>query len=104
MRYRVNIIEPWESGTDRSIDANIVKYTCDQFLLFTEKKINVKGNDAQYFICKLKSEKLRSPFNNKESGIYEISMVFDKDITNELQELPDIENYRGNFLTGELII
>ncbi len=104
MRYRVNIIEPWESGTDKSVGADIVKQTGDQFLLFIEKKINVKGNDAQYFICKLKSEKLRNPFNNNESGIYEISMVFDKDITNELQDLPDIENYRGNFLTGELII
>lgn len=104
MRYRVNIIDPWESGTDKSVDADIIKQNGNQFLLFIKTKINVKGNEAHYFICKLKSEIMRDPFKNNESGIYEISMVFDKGITNELQDLPDIENYRGSFLTGEIII
>ncbi|MBS4042945.1 MAG: hypothetical protein KGZ59_03940 [Chitinophagaceae bacterium] len=104
MECRVNILEPWESGTNKSIKGEILQNTGNQFLLSVVEKINVKGNLAQFFVCKVKNEVLRTQFNNCTNGIYEISMVYDKNINNALQLVPDINDYRGNFLTGEIII
>jgi hypothetical protein len=104
MNYKLNIIEPWESGTESTIDAVLLKKSNNQFLLFTNKIIKVRGQDAQYFVCKIKKEEDQNSFNNQKKGIYEIRMVFDKNIQNVDSELPDLSNYRGNFLSGELII
>lgn len=103
MKCKLNIIEPWESGTDKSIEANILKFTGKQFLLFVEKSVKVGSNNAHYFVCKFKNEKVNAKFKSNECGTYEISMIFDINIQNAQQELPDIESYRANFLSGELI-
>ncbi len=104
MKYKLNIIEPWESGTKKAIAADILKDNGKEFLLFVGEPINVRGIEAQYFICKFKTKILRHEFYNNLSGVYEISMVYDKEIKNANHDLPDIESYRSNFLSGELII
>lgn len=104
MKCKINIIEPWESGTDKAIEADILMYSGTQFLIFVEKTIKVNGVDAHYFICKLQVENSGDVFEKKKSGMYKISMVFDKNINNVQQPLPNIDSYRGNFLIGELII
>lgn len=103
MKCKINIIEPWESGTDRATEADIVKRTGIQFLIFIEKPIKVRGAEAHYFICKLQDENCAIEFNKGERGIYKITMVFDKNVKNVQNPLPNIESYRGNFLSGELI-
>ena len=56
MKCKLNIIEPWESGTESVIDAYIVKEEENEFLLFVENNIKVRGENAHYFICELKKE------------------------------------------------
>lgn len=104
MKYKVNILEPWESGTESAVEALIIKETKDQFLLFIETNIKVRGENAHYFICKLKNEDNKTALKNSVEGVYPINMVFDKNISSEQQEIPDISSYRANFLMGEIII
>ncbi len=98
------IIEPWESGTESSIDACIVKEKGDQFLIFVETNIRVREDNGHYFICELKNEEDKVALKNCVKGVYSINMVFDKNIINEQQILPNISSYRSNFLSGEITI
>lgn len=104
MKYKLNIIEPWESGTESPIDAFILKEKDRQFLLFVENNITVRGENAHYFICELKNEEDRIAFKNCVKRVYPINMVFDKNIIADQQEIPDINSYRSNFLSGEIVI
>jgi hypothetical protein len=104
MTYKLNIIEPWESGTESAINATIVKEVGEQFLLFIEIPIKFEGNDAQYFNCELRRSEVKDAFRSHIKGVYPINMVFDKNINNKDSELPLFSSYRGNFLSGELII
>ena len=104
MMYKLNIIEPWESGTESAIEADLIKKNGIQFLLFVEKIIKVKGDNAQYFICELKNKENQNAFDNSVAGIYLIDMVFDKNIQNTDSELFDLGIYRSNFLLCEIII
>lgn len=104
MIYKLNIIEPWESGTESAITADLIKKNGSQFLLFVEKVIKVRGENAQYFICELKNQENQNAFDNNIQGVYPIEMVFDKNIQNADSELLDLGKYRSNFLLGEIII
>jgi hypothetical protein len=104
MKYKLNIIDPWESGTESAIDAYLVKEKSNEFLLFVKNNIKVRGENAHYFICELKNEEDKTAFKNCVKKVYPINMVFDKNIINEQQDIPDINSYRANFLSGEIII
>ena len=104
MKYKLNIIEPWESGTESTIDATFIKENGVQFLLFVERIIKVRNENAQYFICELKNEEDKSAFNSHKKGVYPIRMVFDKNINSDAEELPPLSSYRANFLSGEIQI
>jgi len=104
MTYKLNIIDPWESGTESAINATIVKEMEEQFLLFIETPTKVYGKNAQYFICELRRSKDKDAFKNHIKGTYPINMVFDEKINNADYELPPYSSYRGNFLSGEIII
>ena len=103
MMYKLNIIEPWESGTQSAINVSIVKETEKQFLLFLEKPVNFKDQDIQYFICEFQRQEDRNALKKNIKGIYPINMVFDSNINKDSQ-LPPLSSYRGNFLSGEIII
>jgi len=104
MNYKLNIIEPWQSGTESAVEAHIVREKGNQFLLFVEKNIKVNGENAHYFICELKNKEDKIALKNGVKKVYPINMVFDKNITTGLQDIPDIDSYRANFLSGEIII
>lgn len=104
MKYKLNIIEPWESDTESAIDAYIVKQNGHRFLLFVKENIHVRGGIAHCFICELKNKEDEIDFTNGVKKVYPISMVFDKKIINNQQNIPDINNYRSNFLSGEIYI
>lgn len=61
---QLNIIEPWESGTESAIEAYIVKEKANGFLLFVKKDIIVRGEIAHYFICELTNENDKMFFRN----------------------------------------
>ncbi len=104
MTYKLNIIEPWESGTDSAIDTTIINESGMQFLLFVETVIKVRGENAQYFVCELKNKEDQDSFKIRIKKNYPIHMVYDKDIHSKNHMLPDLKSYRSNFLSGEIII
>jgi hypothetical protein len=103
MAFKINIIEPWEAGTEKSIKGSIIKDTGKQFLLRLDKPIQFKGTDAQYFICEFRNDMDKASFKEEQTGNYPINMVFDKNIT-EYSDLPSLSAYRSNFLLGELVL
>lgn len=104
MKVKLNIIEPWEYGTESPIDASVVKYNGLEFLLYLDFPRKIEQHNAQYFICKFKNDKDKISFKNKVKGSYIIEMVFDKQISSANDEIPAFGTYRGNFLSGELVI
>jgi hypothetical protein len=103
MTYKLNILEPWESGTESAVRVTIIKETENQFLLFLEKPIQIKGQDAYYFICELQKKEDKNALTKKMKGVYPINMVFDQSI-NENSQLPPLSSYRANFLSGEIVV
>ena len=73
-------------------------------MLLVKKIIKVRGENAKYFVCKLKNEDDENAFKNQVIGVYPINMVFDKNIYNADSELPALSSYRSNFLSSEIII
>lgn len=104
MIFKVNILEPWESGTQSSVDATLVKKDSESFLIFLKDPVKVKKQNAQFFICELKDKKTEIAFVNKMNGVYPINMVFDKNINTKDSRLPPLNVYRDNFLLGEIVI
>lgn len=105
MKFKLNIIEPWESGTESAITANISRKAGNQFLLFVEKNIKVRDVDnAHYFVCKLKNDEDQKAFDNEEMGHYLINMVYDENIHEIESKISPLDSYRANFLLGELVI
>jgi hypothetical protein len=104
MNYKLNILEPWESGTESAIDISVVKETEGEFLLFLHIPIKTEYGIAQYFVTRFKNEKDKTDFKKNVPGIYPVQMVFDKNITNENCNVPNLSSYRSNFLSGEIVI
>src|SRR5438045_5025899 len=104
MKYKLNIIEPWDSGTTIPITASIVKETGTQFLLLLEDQIQFKGENARYFIFEFNTEEDQLAFKNHLRRSYLINMVFDISIKSNDNDLRPLNTYRGNFLMGQLMI
>ena len=104
MNYKLSIVEPWESTSDSSTDTIILKDNGNEFLLFVENGIKFRDENAQYFICELRNINDKDFFRENIKGTYPINMVFDKKINRDNLELTPLKNYRGNFLSGEIII
>jgi hypothetical protein len=102
--YKLNMLEPWEYGTEKAIDASIVKQQGNVFLLRIDASIRIKEKSASYFVFEFQSEEKQKSFLNGIDGVYPISMVFDENINDPEQILPNFADYRGGFLSGELII
>jgi len=104
MTFKLNIIDPWDYGTESAIDVTLIKKVAREFLLFLRTPIMFKNKKVQYFVCVLKRKEDEDKFNNGLKGTYPINMVFDENINCKDSGLQDFENYRGNFLYGEIII
>jgi hypothetical protein len=104
LKYKLSILEPWESGTECAIEVSVVQETEEGFLLFSEIPIITEHGNAQYFNCALKNEEDRKQWKDKIKGTYPMRMVFDKNIKSAEGAIPNLKSYRSNFLSGELKI
>jgi len=103
INVKLNIIEPWEYGTETAVHATIVKSDNEVFLLSLKVPIIIKGENAKYFVCKPIGIETNKLLSSQTEGTFPISMVFDKSLKDATTELPLFENYRSNFLSGEVI-
>ena len=104
MKCKLIIVEPWESGTEKAIEADIIKETERELLIFSQTPIIFRGNKAHWFICELRNKHDQIEFKNRLKKNYPINMVYDYNINSSDIEIPEIDTYRGNFLSGEIIL
>ena len=64
MNYKLNILEPWDSGTETAINISIAKETENQLLLYLQTPIQYDGKIVQYLTCEFKSREERHAFKS----------------------------------------
>ena len=104
MKLKLNIIEPWEYGTEHAIDATIVQENNSDFLLFINPPRQIEQDTVQYFVCTFRNSEDKIALKGHLQGVYPIQMVFDKSIKSNTDKIHSIKDYRSNFLSGELVI
>lgn len=98
---KLNILEPWEHGTEKSIKINLIKKNGDNYLIQLEKPHKINGHDFHYFIIRPRGE--RDLDISKLKGTYPVEMGYDKNLSMENFDKYNLELFRGNFLFAELI-
>jgi hypothetical protein len=98
---KLNIIEPWEYGTDKAVDASIVGEENDQYLIQLSKPMKFKNSEARYFLATLRDKSLNGI---NKSGKYLLSMVYSEDINELNYKGYKISEFRSGFLIGEAIL
>lgn len=101
---KLNIVEPWELGTEKAITVSIVDKHESDYLLYLPEPFLIKGKSINYLIGELREEKLVDLLSDEVHGTFALNMVYPNEITKEnFTEYP-IKNFRGNFLLGEIIL
>ncbi|MEO8174718.1 MAG: hypothetical protein ABI581_16600 [Sediminibacterium sp.] len=104
MKYKLNIIEPWDWGTEKAIDVSVLKKDGNVYLLHLNVFITIHNKEARYFIFEFRNQVDQIAFKQNLKGTYPIGMVFDESITAETTTFKSLKDYRANFLSGEIII
>jgi hypothetical protein len=100
---KLNIIEPWELGTEKAIPASIIDEYEGQYLIYLPTPRLIKGKSISYFLAELRgSDKLGLP-SDKMRGTVLFNMVYLDEINDRNFRRYRIEDFRGNFLLGEII-
>ena len=47
---KLNIIEPWEFGTEKAIEVSVIDYDQGQYLFALSKPLSAKGKNINYLI------------------------------------------------------
>lgn len=97
----LNIIEPWEHGTEESINVTFIEQNNDNYLLHLSNSHKIKDIDYSYFIVRFRDEEVNNISNLK--GTYSLEMGYDKEINESTFEKYDLKDFRTNFLLGEVI-
>jgi hypothetical protein len=100
---RLNIIEPWEFGTEKSIAASIVDKNEEQYLLYLPEPLWIKGKAINYLIGELRDKNLSDILSDKVHGTFALNMIYSNDVTIQNFRGYQIKDFRGNFLLGEII-
>lgn len=102
---KLNIIEPWELGTDKAIETSIVDYHEGQYLFYLFKPLPIKGKSVSYLVGELRDkEKSLDLFSDKIRGTVALNMVYSDEVDRQNFRNYRIKDFRGNFLSGEVIL
>lgn len=100
---RLNILEPWEHGTEKSIDVMIINRHNDQYLLKLSSPILINDLSFSYLMFKAKGESIDLLLSTNK-GTFPIEIVYAKELEEENFPKFDIANFRSSFLFGEIIL
>jgi hypothetical protein len=98
----LNIIEPWELGTEKAISVSIVDEYQGQYLIFLSIPLSAKGKTIRYLIGEPRRENF-DLFSDKFLGSCELSMIYSDEIDEQNFKTYHIKDFRQNFLLGEII-
>ncbi|SRR5258706_8068682 len=100
---KLNIIEPWEFGTEKAITASVVDEYEGQYLISILEPLAIKGNPIRYLIGEMTGEeKSLDLFSNNAQGTLALNMVYSDEINEQNFKNHRISDFRGNFLLGEI--
>jgi len=97
---KLNILEPWEFGTEKGINIKDIDKSKNQFLLYTEEPYVINNHKYEFFLAKPKGKVNLFSVNKKDSILLE--MVYDKNLSPENFTSYQIKDFRDNFFLGEL--
>jgi hypothetical protein len=98
------IIEPWEIGTDKPINAVIVDHVDGRYLLQLSKPREINGSQIQFLIAELRDRNVQlDPFAPKR-GTYVVNMVYSISVTLENFKTTRPNDFRSNFALGEIVL
>jgi len=100
---KLNILEPWEHGTEKSLDVAIIKRLKEQYLLHLSSPISIRDISYSYLLFKTTGEDI-DLFLSRNQGTYPIEIVYTKDLSEESFSKFDIADFRSSFLFGEIIL
>lgn len=102
---RLNIVEPWDIGTENPIGASIVDKVGDQYLLkLTEPRV-MKGQSVRFLIAEPRAKGDKIDFVSvKARGLYPVNMVYSSNITIENFKVTSLNDFRSNFAIGDILI
>ena len=104
--YKLLIVEPFEFGTINNIEQSVIdikKGVNNNWLIILETVINFTGIQSKYLLIKTKKEYYHINLQEQlfKTLILEMAMIPGLNEKNFSEH--DLKNYRGNFLTGELV-
>ncbi|MEM6738223.1 MAG: hypothetical protein AAF620_19360 [Bacteroidota bacterium] len=99
---KLNIIEPWEFGTDKGVTASIVGENNGQYLIRLSNPMKLQDNEAKYFLAELRDR--HSNDNLNKPGKYLLNMVYSQRINEINFKEHKISDFRSGLLVGEAIL
>jgi hypothetical protein len=100
---KLNIIEPWEFGTEKAIPASIVDKNENQYLLHLPEPLLINGKSINYLIGELRDQNSLDILSDKVHGTFALNMVYSSEVTKQNFRNHHIKRFRGNFLLGEIM-
>lgn len=99
----LDIIEPWEKGTDKSIRAEIADRSGDSYLIRLIDNHEIDGKPILYLIGTIRGDESSvGLFDQSRSGSIVMNMVYDFDLRKDNFRDYDVGSFRSNFLLGQL--
>ncbi len=103
MKSKLNIIEPWEHGTEKSIDVDIIGKNNNQYFLKLNTPISIKDYEYHYLLFRLKGEE-KSIDITEAKGVFPIEIVYKEELREDNFSTYQIDDFRSNFLLGEIVL
>ncbi len=101
---KLNILEPWEFGTEKAIDVTIVDKNGTEYLFSLITPLPIRGKKIEYLIGQPRDEQSLDILSDKTSGTISLNMVYAEELNAENFGRYSMRNFRGNFLLGEIIV
>lgn len=102
---QLNILEPWEHGTSKSININIIAKEGTQYLLKLDTPFLIGSDLYSYFLFRLgEKHKNNDLFSSNIKGTFPIEIVYKKGIDKHNFAQFYIDDFRNSFLFGEILL
>lgn len=100
----LSIIDPWEFGTDEPVLATVVERNAKTYLIRLKDPLIINDAKISYLISEFRDKNIDDSTVLQQSGRYLMNMVYSEKINMSNFRGFKVSDFRGGFLTGEIII
>lgn len=101
---KLSILEPWELGTEKPVNASIVARNGKSYLIHLENPIKINNEEFQYLLSEVRDKNLDDNILSVQTGKYLLNMAYSKSLNKLNFGNSKISDFREGFLTGEVTI